>query len=76
MKRIFLVLSVICFGLCSCNESIYKEVDGRMVEIVDDNTSHIRYIEFDDHEYVYYKSGHRGSLCHSPKCHCLNDYKK
>jgi hypothetical protein len=76
MKKIFLVLSVICFGLCSCDKSIYKEVDGRQVEIMTDDDLDVRYIEFDGHEYLKYFDGHRGSICHSPKCHCLTDYKK
>lgn len=33
----------------------------------------IEYVEFDGHEYVYLKSGHGRSLCHSPKCKCLNN---
>ena len=70
------MLSVISFISCSCDKPVYKDVDGRTVEIVDDNTSHVKYMEFDGHEYVYFHSGYQGSLCHSPKCHCLIDYKK
>lgn len=57
--------------------SIKKTDDGRNVQIVDSDIFYnIRYIEFDGHEYVYYRGGHKGSMCHSPKCKCLNEYKK
>ena len=41
-----------------------------------DMKHNIRYVEFDDHEYVYYHTIYKGSMCHSPKCKCLNEYKK
>ena len=31
---------------------------------------------FNGHEYVYLSRGHGRSMCHSPKCHCLIEYKK
>ena len=56
----------------------YKKTDdGRNVEVVDSDVFYnMRYIEFDGHEYVYYRSRRKGSMCHSPKCECLNEYKK
>ena len=58
----------------------YKKTDdGRNVEVVDSDVFYnMRYIEFDGHEYVFYRSnrGRKGSMCHSPKCKCLNEYKK
>lgn len=68
----------ICGMLHSCSDSNYKKTDdGRNVQIIDVTPMHnIRYVEFDEHEYVYYQAGHRGSICHSPKCKCLNEYKK
>ena len=76
MKKLFVILGIV-LGLSSCVSTIeYKHTDdGRNVQVVD-NTHNIRYIEFDGHEYVYYQGGHRGSICHSPKCKCLNEYKK
>ena len=66
----------ICGILQSCSDPIYKEVDGRKVKILDNNTLSMDYVEFDGHEYVRYYNGYRGSMCHSPKCHCLTEYKK
>jgi len=34
------------------------------------NSSAMRYIVFDGHEYVMYDAYNRGSVCHSPKCEC------
>ena len=76
MKKLFVILGIV-LGLSSCAQCIeYKKTDdGRNVQVVG-SAYNIRYIEFDEHEYVYYQGGHRGSICHSPKCKCLNEYKK
>jgi hypothetical protein len=67
----------VCGMLQSCSDPYYKEVDGRRIEVIDYTSSYImRYVEFDEHEYIYFQRGHQGSLCHSPKCHCLTEYKK
>lgn len=66
----------VCGMLQSCSDPNYKEVDGRKVKILDNNTLAMEYVEFDGHEYVRYYNGYRGSMCHSPKCHCLTEYKK
>jgi uncharacterized lipoprotein YehR (DUF1307 family) len=67
MKKMFVILSVVfSVMLCSCG----KEEDNSKYN---DNMS---YIEFDGHEYVRYFNGYRGSMCHSPKCPCLEIYKK
>lgn len=77
MKKILLFLGIItCFIISSCYEPVYKEVDGRKVEIIDNNSLEMDYVEFDGHEYVRYYNGYRGSMCHSPKCPCLKEYKK
>lgn len=77
MKKILLFLGIItCFIISSCDQPVYKEVDGRKVKIIDNNNSDMEYIEFDGHEYVEYVNGYHGSICHSPKCPCLNEYKK
>ena len=77
MKKILLFLGIItCFIISSCGETVYKEVDGRKVQIIDNNSLEMDYVEFDGHEYVRYYNGYRGSMCHSPKCPCLNEYKK
>ena len=64
----------VCGMLQSCTDSNYKEVDGRRIEVIDNNS--MKYVEFDGHEYVHYFNGYHGSMCHSPKCHCLIEYKK
>ena len=79
MKKLFLIIMIGGF-FSSCNETTeYKTTnDGRKVEVLDANSFNspgIRYIEFDGHEYVYLLDGYRGSLCHSPKCQCLENYR-
>lgn len=77
MKKILLFLGIItCFIISSCDEPVYKEVDGRKVQIIENNSFEMDYVEFDGHEYVRYYNGYRGSMCHSPKCSCLKEYKK
>ena len=74
MKKIFFI--VCCTLLFSCIEYEYKEVDGKKIQILKSNIDmDIKYVEFDGHEYVYLNAGHGRSLCHSPKCPCLEDYK-
>ena len=77
MKKLLYVLGIVLgFSSCTYNDVEYKKTDdGRNVQILD-MTHNIRYIEFDDHEYVYYHTIYKGSMCHSPKCKCLNEYKK
>ena len=77
MKKILLFLGIItCFTISSCVESVYKEVDGRKVKIINNDDSNIEYVEFDGHEYVKFINGYHGSMSHSPKCPCLKEYKK
>lgn len=79
MKKIFIGI-IALFVLSSCESPEYKYYeDGRKVEIINSTnyiTDNIKYIEFDGHEYIWYSTGHRGSICHSPKCSCLDKYKK
>lgn len=71
MKKIFLVLSVVfSVLLCSCGN------DNNEQEEYNSRFKNMSYIEFDGHEYVRYFNGYRGSMCHSPKCPCLEIYKK
>ena len=78
MNKLFLIFGIsFCTLLSSCIETEYKEVDGKKIEVLKTNIDiDIRYVEFDDHEYVYLDAGHGKSLCHSPKCKCLVEYKK
>lgn len=72
-RKLLLIAVVGCF--CSCAETKYKRTeDDRYIEVGEN--SYAKYIEFDGHEYVYYRHGYKGSMCHSPKCPCLKDYKK
>ena len=79
MKKILYVLGIVLI-LSSCNGAVYKKTDdGRNVQIMRMDVTpihNIRYVEFDEHEYVYYQGGHQGSMCHSPKCKCLKEDKK
>lgn len=76
-KKLLLIAVVGCF--CSCTETEYKRTeDGRHIEVKEN--SFAKYIEFDSHEYVIYRErilyNAIVSMCHSPKCPCLKDYKK
>lgn len=73
LRKLFFIFCVMSY-FCSCTEIKYKRTeDDRYIEVKDRIA---KYIEFDGHEYVYYQQGSRGSICHSPKCICLKDYKK
>ena len=76
MKKIFIgIIALLGLSACESHEYKYHE-NGRKVEVIDNSTRYIKYIEFDGHEYIWYQSGYSGSICHSPKCSCLNEYKK
>lgn len=71
LRKLFFIFCITISCFCSCTGTEIKRTeDGRYVEVI--NNYYVKYIEFDGHEYVYY----RGSICHSPKCICLKDYKK
>ena len=36
-------------------------------------SGYIEYVEFDGHQFIHYSDGQRGSICHSPNCHCLKE---
>lgn len=77
MKKILIVFGILLCTLTSCEVPMFKEVDGRRIEVIDHTSPYtMRYVEFDGHEYTYFQRGHQGSFCHSPKCHCLIEYKK
>ena len=86
MKKLLIIYGIVALilfsvGVCgmlqSCSDPYYKEVDGRKIEIITSSIdTEIKYVEFDGHEYVRYFNGYRGSMCHSPKCQCLTEYKK
>ena len=78
MKKVFLFILIACsLLLCSCMEDEYKVVNGKRIEILKSNIDvDIKYVEFDGHEYVYFDGVYGKSLCHSPKCKCLIEYKK
>lgn len=69
MKKIFSLLSLIgVFLLLSCGGK-ESGVELERSDVL--KYSIIRYATFDGHEYVVYSKGKFGSMCHSPKCHCL-----
>ena len=79
LRKMFFIFCITISCFCSCTGTEIKRTeDGRYIEVIN---NYVKYIEFDGHEYVYYGqgyigSGYRGSICHSPKCICLKDYKK
>lgn len=75
MKKILIYLATIC--CVGCIEYPQKAVQTEEVHSLSPNTR-MRYIEFDGHQFIEYKIGSvhgGGSLCHSPKCPCLEQYK-
>ncbi len=79
MKKIlFLILATIyCCGCTGGAEKKEVVVHGNWMSITQ---GHVRYIEFDGHQYVQYDDCQPyggGSLCHSPNCPCYQErYKK
>lgn len=72
MKTLIIILCILC---CACQPekpSSTKET----FRIAVAGSGIVKYIEFDGHEYVYYHRPYGSSLCHSPKCPCLEQYKK
>lgn len=72
MKKFLIVLiSLLCFA--GCNQQPAKDDKGRDVYKVNVyyNAGILEYMIFDEHEYVLWRNGNRGGICHSPKCKCL-----
>lgn len=75
MKKILILLAAIC--CCGCSDVPQKEVTADISYRIGVNSS-VRYVEFDGHQFIEYRLGDMhggGSLCHSPNCPCLEQYK-
>ena len=76
MKKFLILLVAICCLGCECN---HPEKESPKVEIgkpMSTQIGTVYYIDFDGHQYVmWHNTAHRGSMCHSPKCPCLEQYK-
>ena len=70
MKKLFLIcLAAICCCGCSSTEQNIKNT-----EWVDTNVGYFKYVEYDGHEYLIWRStAYAGGICHSPKCPCQNN---
>ena len=74
MKKILICLAAICCIGCDVKYDERKDVE--INKCVTTNVGSIYYIDFDGHQYVvWHNYGYRGSMCHSPKCPCLEQYK-
>lgn len=74
MKKILILLVAICCLGCECKHNERKNVE--INSYIPTNVGSMCYVDFDGHQYViWYNHGHRGSMCHSPKCPCLEQYK-
>lgn len=76
MKKILILLAVVC--CCGCSNAPQKEVKTDISYRIGVNSS-VRYVEFDGHQFIEYSIGGElagGSLCHSPNCSCLEQFKK
>lgn len=67
MKKILICLAVI--SCCGC----LPENEVEITEMPRTNVGRMKYIEYDGHEYLVWRSGSAGGICHSPKCPCQNN---
>ena len=77
MKKILICLVIIY--CCGCMEEIPQKTVVKENRYKLSAETSIRYIEFDGHQFIEYKCGGvhgGGSLCHSPNCPCLEQYKR
>lgn len=76
-KFIILIAFIVAFCFTSCGEFPTKE--GKVIESLSfvKGLGYVKYVEFDGHQYVKWSdAGYKGSMCHSPNCPCLQEYKK
>ena len=71
MKKI-LVLLIILFSVSCLHETKQSTI---LEKSFVQGVGYIKYVEFDGHEYVKFYNGNHGSVCHSPNCPCLKQYK-
>lgn len=79
MKKfiIILIAFIVAFCFTSCGEIPTK--NSKVIEnhSIVKGVGHVKYVEFDGHQYVMWDNGgYKGSICHSPNCPCLQEYKK
>ncbi len=68
MKKVFLI----CLAVISCCGCLPEnEVD--ITKMSNTNVGRMKYIEYDGHEYLIWRYGNAGGICHSPKCPCQNN---
>lgn len=70
MKKLFIIMSVVLFGLTSCN-SLHKD------EIGDNkNCGHWKVIEIDSCEYIFCCNSYHGFLAHKGNCKYCEERRK
>lgn len=76
MKKILIIL--ISFFVVGCEVHSRKSVmEYDTFEL--SSTTTVQYIEFDGHQFIKFYCGGvhgGGSLCHSPNCPCLEQFKR
>jgi hypothetical protein len=79
MKKFFIILFISFFTI-ACN--LNPNMPVKKSAVVEEThkvpaVGKVKYVEFDGHQYVMWiGSPYVGSLCHSPNCPCLQEYKK
>lgn len=70
MKKLFLI----CLAVISCCGCLPTEQNIKSTEWVNTNVGHFKYVEYDGHEYLIWRStAYAGGITHSPKCPCQNN---
>ena len=77
-KLLALGMSILLIG---CSDSpknekgvLLAEKDGNEYSLTLSGTRlYLRYVQIDEHEYLWMRGPYMGSITHSPKCPCLNN---
>ena len=70
MKKLFLI----CLAVITCCACSSTEQNIKTTEWVDTNVGYFKYVEYDGHEYLMWRStAYAGGITHSPNCPCQNN---
>lgn len=78
MKKFIIILIAFIVAFCFTSCDVPPTKDSKIIESSSfvKGVGNVKYVEFDGHQYVKWSDGYKGSICHSPNCPCLQEYKK